>query len=101
MEETFTVPFGTVPGSVALHLRITELLVHGWDLAAATGQPARFPEDLAEQELAFTRGALASVPAGRSPFGPPQPAPPGATPLDQLAALLGRSVTADGTGEAP
>lgn len=24
-----TVPFGTVPGSVALHLRIVELLVHG------------------------------------------------------------------------
>lgn len=31
LEEMFTVPFGTVPGTVALHLRITELLVHGLD----------------------------------------------------------------------
>ncbi len=98
LEETFTVPFGTVPGSVALHLRITELLVHGWDLATATGQPARFPEDLAGEELAFTRRTLASIPAGRNPFGPPQPAPAGAAPLDQLAALLGRTVTAGGSG---
>ncbi len=101
LEDTFTVPLGTVPGSAALHLRITELLVHGWDLATATGQPACFPEDLAEQELAFTRRALASIPAGRNPFGPPQPTPADAAPLDQLAALLGRAVTASGTGGGP
>ncbi|MCW2884766.1 MAG: hypothetical protein JWL58_1628 [Streptosporangiaceae bacterium] len=33
LEKVFTVPVGTVPGIVALHLRITEVLVHGWDLA--------------------------------------------------------------------
>lgn len=93
MEATFTVPFGTVPGSVALHLRITELLVHGWDLARATGQPVSFPEELAEQELAFSRGALQAIPAGRTPFGPPQPAAADAPAIDQLAALLGRAVT--------
>jgi uncharacterized protein (TIGR03086 family) len=94
LEEMFTVPFGTVPGSVALHLRISELLVHGWDLARATGQPARFPDALAEQELEFSRRALAEVPVGRSPFGAPQPAPADAPLIDQLAACLGRTVTA-------
>jgi len=98
LEEMFTVPFGTVPGTVALHLRITELLVHGWDLARATAQHARFPDDLAVQELAFSSRALAGIPTGRSPFGPPQPAPPGAGPLDQLAALLGRDVAGGGAG---
>lgn len=92
LEQTFTVPFGTVPGRVALHLRITEILVHGWDLARATGQQPRFPDGLAAAELQFSRGALGRIPEGRSPFGPPQPAPGGAAAIDQLAALLGRTV---------
>lgn len=90
LERTVEVPFGTVPGAVALHLRLTEVLVHGWDVARATGQVAAFPEDLAEQELAFTRDALGAVPPGRSPFAPPTPAPDTAPAIDRLAACLGR-----------
>jgi uncharacterized protein (TIGR03086 family) len=92
MERIATVPFGAVPGAFALHLRLTELLVHGWDLARATGQSTDFPAELAEQELAFTLRALPSVPKDRSPFGPPKPAPEGATALDRLAACVGRDV---------
>jgi uncharacterized protein (TIGR03086 family) len=95
LERLFTVPFGTVPGMVALHLRITEALVHGWDLARATGQAADFPDDLAEEELAFSRAKLGDVPAGRSPFAPPQPVADDAPVIDRLAACLGRSVAAD------
>jgi uncharacterized protein (TIGR03086 family) len=92
MERPVTVPFGTVPGVVALHLRLTEILVHGWDLAHATGQTATFPDDLVEQELDFTRGKLADVPSNRSPFAPPQEVADDAPALDRLAACLGRSV---------
>lgn len=88
------VPFGAVPGEVALHLRLTEVLVHGWDIARSTGQPAEFDESVAEHELLFTRGALNAIPPDRQPFGQPQPPPADASPLDQLAALLGRKVTA-------
>jgi len=94
LERTVEVPFGTVPGAVALHLRLTEVLVHGWDLAQATGQVGAFDEDLAEQELAFTREALGAVPPGRSPFAPPTPAPDTAPALDRLAACLGRRLPA-------
>ncbi len=92
LEQVFTVPFGSVPGIVALHLRVTEVLVHGWDLARATDQPAQFPEDLAEQELSFTRAKLADLPPDRHPFAPPQPAADDAPAIDRLAACLGRKV---------
>lgn len=94
LERVVTVPFGTVPGMVALHLRITEVLVHGWDLARATGQPAELPEDLAEAELSFNRPRLADIPADRRPFAPPQPVAAEAPAIDRLAACLGRAVTA-------
>ena len=91
LEQLVTVPFGTVPAPVALHLRITEILVHGWDLARATGQATTdFPEDIALVELAFSRDALKEIPAGESPFDSPQPVAASAPGIDQLAALLGR-----------
>jgi hypothetical protein len=64
--------------------------VHGWDLARATGGQARFAEDVAEQELAFSREMLGAVPTGRTPFRPPRPVAEDAPALDRLAALLGR-----------
>jgi uncharacterized protein (TIGR03086 family) len=94
LDRVHTVPIGPVPGIAALHLRITEVLVHGWDLARATGQHAEFPEDLAEQELAFSRRKLGDIPAGRTPFAPPQPVPDDAPAIDRLVALLGRNVNA-------
>lgn len=92
LDQAFTVPIGTVPGIVALHLRVVEMLVHGWDVARAIGYPATFPDDLAEQALAFSRGKLPDVPADRSPFAPPQPVADDAPAIDRLAACLGRSV---------
>lgn len=93
MDRMVTVPAGTVPGAVALHLRLTELLVHGWDLARATGQPiSGLPTDLAEQELAFANVQLGRIPPERRPFASPQPVADGAPAMDRLAALLGRPV---------
>jgi uncharacterized protein (TIGR03086 family) len=92
LERVVTVPFGTVPGAVALQLRLVENLVHGWDLARATGQPARHDDRVAEAALVFTRARVADVPAGRTPFGPPQPVADNSPALDRLAATLGRRV---------
>ena len=92
LEETFPMPIGTMPGTAVLHLRLTETLVHGWDLARALGRPAPFPDDLAEQALEFSRAALGNLPPGRMPFAPPKPVPDDAPAIDRLAALLGRDV---------
>lgn len=91
MDQMVTVPAGNVPGVVALHLRLTEYLVHGWDLARATGQSTGgLPADLAEQELAFSRAQLGKLAPGSVPFAPPQPIDDDAPAVDRLAALLGR-----------
>ncbi|HEX9624708.1 MAG TPA: TIGR03086 family metal-binding protein [Streptosporangiaceae bacterium] len=94
LERIVTIPFGTVPGAIALHLRLTELLVHGWDLAKATGHSVEFPAEVAEQELAFSRSALEQLPPDRRPFAPPQPVSPDASAIERLVACLGRSVAA-------
>ncbi|AGL13804.1 TIGR03086 family metal-binding protein [Actinoplanes sp. N902-109] len=90
LDRILEVPFGRVDGLMALHLRLTELLVHGWDLARATGQHVDFPDDVVAQELGFTARALAALPAPRRPFAPAVATPETAPVLDRLVASLGR-----------
>lgn len=92
LDKVVEVPFGRVPASIALHLRLTELLAHGWDLAEATGQLPDFPDAIVEQELAFTIGALTDIPPDRAPFAPPTAISANAPALDRLVACLGRTV---------
>jgi uncharacterized protein (TIGR03086 family) len=91
LDQLVSVPFGVVPAPVAVQMRVVEALVHGWDLARATGQATTFADDLVDRTDTFTRQLLERVPPGRSPFSPSVPAADDAPPLDRLAALLGRS----------
>jgi uncharacterized protein (TIGR03086 family) len=91
VERTHTLPAGTLPGPGVVHLRTVETLVHGWDLARATGRPAGFPDDLCEQALRFGRDLLGRIPEERLPFAPSRPAAGDAPAIDRLAALLGRT----------
>ncbi|MDQ2884349.1 MAG: TIGR03086 family metal-binding protein [Actinomycetota bacterium] len=89
LERTYHGPLGAATGAERLHIRITDLLAHGWDLAVATGQSAELPEDLAEQSLAFARVQLSTMPrTGR--FGPAQTVDDDAPAIDRLVAFLGR-----------
>jgi uncharacterized protein (TIGR03086 family) len=89
----YTAPFGTAPGMALVHVRITEQLAHGWDLARATGQPADFPDDVAEHALAGAHAQLKSRPEGpNAPFAPEVPVPADAPAIDRLAGFLGRPV---------
>ena len=98
LERTHTIPAGTLPGPAVLHVRVIETLVHGWDLATATGQPSPFPDALAEGELAFSRDLLGRLPAGRAPFAASRPAADDAPAIDRLVAMLGRTPSAAQTG---
>lgn len=90
LEQTFTGPLGNATGADRLHIRMTDLLAHGWDLGRATGQPVTLSEDVIERALTFTRGQLDTMPrTGR--FEPAQPIPEGAPMIDRLVAFLGRS----------
>ncbi|HYN30870.1 MAG TPA: TIGR03086 family metal-binding protein [Dermatophilaceae bacterium] len=92
LERPVTVPAGTMPGRFVVSLRTVESLVHGWDVATSTGQRLRPPDDLVAHADRETRALLDRIPPDRRPFHPPTSPPPGSTPLDRLAALLGRPV---------
>jgi uncharacterized protein (TIGR03086 family) len=66
-----------------------EVLVHGWDLAVATGQ--HYTADPASV-AACTEFAAQAAAQGPTPglFGPPVPVPDDAPPLDRLLGLTGR-----------
>ncbi|MFC4040124.1 TIGR03086 family metal-binding protein [Dactylosporangium siamense] len=83
--------YGDAPGWRLAEQVVIEMLVHGWDLARATGQPTDLAPEVAGAVLPAVRamyGALPRTPGGS--FGPEQPAPAGATAADRLAAYLGR-----------
>jgi uncharacterized protein (TIGR03086 family) len=91
LDKTVPTPLGEQPGSFVVHMRVNELIVHSWDLAKATGQSTDIEPELAEAALAQWKARMADVPRSEGgPFAAEQPALPGATVADQLAAFLGR-----------
>ncbi|MFE7468339.1 TIGR03086 family metal-binding protein [Streptomyces sp. NPDC057499] len=91
LERSYASPLGSATGAERLQIRLYDLLAHGWDLAQATGIPARLPEDLAEQALAFARAQL-SPQSRTGRFAEPHPVEETAPAIDRLAAFLGRPV---------
>ncbi|GGK07095.1 hypothetical protein GCM10011583_43490 [Streptomyces camponoticapitis] len=85
--------FGPAPGRRMVEQLLIEMLVHGWDLARATGQPTGFAPEVAAAVLPSVREIYGSLPrtAGGS-FAPERPAPEHADGNDRLAAYLGRAV---------
>lgn len=79
-----------MPGDVAAAVALDELVVHGWDLAAATGQ-GYHPDPAA---LDAAEGFCASIPdepdARQGLFGPRVPVAEDASQLDRVIALSGR-----------
>jgi uncharacterized protein (TIGR03086 family) len=81
----------SMPGELALGLILWEYQVHGWDLAAATGQRWAPPAAAAEESLAFAPGMLSEDYQGEGkPFGPRVAVAEDAPTMDRLLGLSGR-----------
>lgn len=89
LERPVHVSYGPIPGSAYLDHRYIDLLVHAWDLAAATGQDPDLPEDLAEAAYETMRDQEAQVRAS-GVFAEEAEAPDDATTTERLVAFLGR-----------
>jgi uncharacterized protein (TIGR03086 family) len=92
-ERTISTPFGEMPGSAFARYVAFDGLVHGWDLAVATGQRYTPPSDLVADVDDFARDLLKPEMRDGDTFDAETQAPPGATPLERLVAFSGRQLT--------
>lgn len=81
----------SLTGAMASGFALNELMLHGWDLAKATGQPFHCDPAAAEAALGFTTEV---VEGGFSDaYGPPVQIPDDAPTIDRLLGLTGRNPT--------
>ena len=90
MERVLTVPFGEVPAPALIGFVAFDLVVHGWDLATATGQPYDPPAALVAEVDTFARQVVAPEWRDGDTFAAEVELAPDASPLEQLVAFSGR-----------
>ncbi|TCN58040.1 uncharacterized protein (TIGR03086 family) [Rhodococcus sp. SMB37] len=82
-----------LPGNIAGLVTLDELVVHGWDLAVATGRSySCTPVDIAAC-TAFAESITDEQRDAGGLFGPAVPVPDSASDLDRLIGLTGRDPT--------
>ena len=89
LDRTVAAPFGDVPGETFARFVVLDGLVHGWDLATASGQAYDPPAELVDAVDGFAHQALDPLRDGETFAAAVDPAP-GATPIERLVAYTGR-----------
>jgi uncharacterized protein (TIGR03086 family) len=80
-----------LPAELAGVIALNEVIVHSWDIAAASGQPFDSDPALVEAAVGFVQPTASQNPDGvPGLFGPAVAVPYDAPPLDQLIGLTGR-----------
>jgi uncharacterized protein (TIGR03086 family) len=77
------------PGEVGGLIALTEVVIHGWDVAAATGQDYDIDAATADAVLPHVAAIAAEGPT-EGLFGPAVPIPDDAPALDRIIAFSGR-----------
>jgi uncharacterized protein (TIGR03086 family) len=74
----------------SLGIAFCDQLLHGWDLARATGQDATMPEGLPAAAYEMVHGMLGAGQRGGA-FKPEVPVPANASPQERLLGFVGRN----------
>jgi uncharacterized protein (TIGR03086 family) len=90
LERTVHLSFGDASGEEYVMQLTTDLAIHSWDLARATGQDDMLDPDTVALLLPWTE-ASAGLIAGSGMFAPPVETGPGAPDDVRLLGLLGRN----------
>jgi uncharacterized protein (TIGR03086 family) len=83
-------PFATLPGAAVMGIYTSEVTVHTWDLATATGQQPAWDDAVVAFGLAAMRQALPAERTPELPFAAVVAVPDDASTIDQLVAWNGR-----------
>jgi len=94
LDHTVELPFGEVPAAWILGQHIADVVVHGWDIAKATGQSTDLDPELGQFSLDWARESLkpefrGDEESGRQ-FGREVPVAANAALYDRLAGFFGR-----------
>jgi len=89
LDKTVAAPFGEVPGETFARFVVLDGLVHGWDMATATGQAYDPSDELVTAVSAFANQALDPLRDGTTFADAVEPAAD-ASPIERLVAYTGR-----------
>ncbi|TVR28582.1 MAG: TIGR03086 family protein [Ilumatobacter sp.] len=92
MERPISSPVGEVSGETFARFVAVDGLIHGWDLATATGTTFEVPDDVVAEVDEFARTAITPELRENGMFAAPTAAPPDTSPLERLVAFSGRTL---------
>lgn len=90
LSETHKMPFGDVPGEIALSVIVADHATHAWDLARATDQRLDMDDALAEWSLAVWQSVIPAEGRTGDGFAPAVAVSGSASSVDQLVGYTGR-----------
>jgi uncharacterized protein (TIGR03086 family) len=95
LEKTTSTPIGELDGTFRISQQISDVAVHSWDIATATGRPADLDDEVVRLSLDWARRTLhpmfRGAEADGKAFGPEVAVPEDASPQDRLVAFFGRN----------
>lgn len=81
---------GPMPAAAAMGINLLDTATHSWDIARASGQEARLPDELATMLLGLSGGIVTDDLRAFAGFEPPVSVRADAPTTDRLMAFLGR-----------